>query len=165
MNTLSFSVICALTFGVDLTTEAKVRESLGRFQKDNKILHTLFEIGFAFPNCKQGMTANLVAIDPISDFGLSANASHNEVLNKGVELGLSKCPSDTPIQFMLAAPNVPPGDYIFAVDAVCLKTDGGNAHVLTAFCFNDGVQLLDSCIYDSGDQPRRDNRKYLFMQE
>lgn len=165
MNALAFSIVCALTFNEDLTSDKVVRGTLARFEKDNKVLHALNEMGFAFADSKQGMNVSLVAIDPITDFGLPFGASHNEVLKKGTELGLSKCPNGTPIQFMLDANPLPPASYIFAMDAVRPKTDKRSAHVLTVFCFEDGYQLLDSCIYDSADQPRRDNRMYLFRQE
>ncbi len=166
LNYLTLSVF-SFVFQACLSTKEQFRALMKEMNMDGKVLHVLHEVGFAFEGSLEGRPVNLIFVDPVSDLGLLPTASHKEVVKRGEEMGLKKCPLEMPFQMALTKTPIPNGRYQFAVDAVRPKSDEGTAYVLAIHAFdNSGQVLVDAYVYDSADQPKRGAQtSYIFMQE
>ena len=156
-------------FDHDLSTETGFRKIIGQVPIDNKLLHPLNKLGFRFADSTPDRSVVLMAVKVVDDLGLPPNASHNEIIKRGKELGLTTCPAETPFQLMM---NIVEDRfvgaliydcYMFATDAIRPKTGGKGAYVWTLFAHNDRV-LLDATVYDSPDQKKHhEPGVYIFM--
>lgn len=152
LKILNSGEIC---FTADLSSHSLLLDALKKFNYNSKIFMALNALGGYFKTSKPGMKLKLVEVNT-QDMGLAWSASHNEILARGIELGLDILPPETPVQFMLDGTfPVSLKDFPkFATPAVIVKSRRNkSAFVWTVTHFREGeVRSLDAYVYDSPDQ-------------
>lgn len=167
MSTFLPMPLCVLHFEADLSKSEILLGTLGLRQASSEVVAFLDEIGFRFHDSQPGLTVELVMVDVKEDLGLPEKSNHNQILERGQEMGLSKCPAETPFQFMLAQKPLPKGKFQFATDAVRSKSDQNYVYIWSIVRKNiDPYPTLEADVYESADLVKNNEHiKYIFARE